>query len=70
MDRSEAVFKKMDRVRVTCVSRYTGEKGTVITTSDWVFSPSPEINYIVDLDCGKTVTCDPEDIELTDEDDE
>lgn len=68
MDRSVAVFKKMDRVRVTKGGRFADEVGTVIMVSDWVLSPDPALHYIVDLDWGFTVTCGPEDIELYEED--
>jgi hypothetical protein len=48
---------------VTVKGRFTGQVGTVIAVADWVFSPDVALNYVVDLDTGFTVTCDPEDIE-------
>lgn len=68
IDRSVAVFKKMDRVVVSVKGRYTGKVGTVIAVADWVFSPEVALNYVVDLDSGSTVVCDLEDVELAEED--
>lgn len=62
-------FKKVDRVRVKTMGRFEGQIGTVIMVSQWVFADEEALNYIVDLDSGVTVTCDPEDIELYEEED-
>jgi hypothetical protein len=64
-------FKKMDRVKVRSVtSRFAGEVGTVIAESVWVFGSETDICYLVDLDSGSSVTCDDQDLVLTDENDE
>ena len=62
-------FKKVDRVRVrTHVGDFHGQVGTVVSVSRWVFGRPEDICYLVALNSGTDVTCDPEDLELVDDD--
>ncbi len=61
-------FKKIDRVKVSggVGNEFSGQVGTVVAVSRWVFSPE-DICYLVDLDSGASVTCDAQDLELAEE---